>query len=86
MTMTAIWISKTPDLCGGDACIRDTRITVWGLAASRNLGMTDEQIIQAVQGLTPADLEAAWEYVAANQEEIDTAIRENEAGEAGFVE
>jgi uncharacterized protein (DUF433 family) len=86
MTMTASWISKKPDRCGGDACIRDSRITVWGLAAYRRLGMSDDQILQAVQGLTPADLEAAWEYVAANPEEIDRAIRENEEGEEGFVE
>jgi uncharacterized protein (DUF433 family) len=36
--------------------------------------------------LTPADLEAAWEYAAANLAEIDRAIRENEEGAAGFVE
>ena len=34
----------------------------------------------------PADLQAAWKYAAANTEEIDTAIRENEADEEGFVE
>jgi hypothetical protein len=36
--------------------------------------------------LTPADLEAAWEYAAAHPQEIDAAIRENEEGEAGLVE
>jgi uncharacterized protein (DUF433 family) len=36
--------------------------------------------------LTPADLETAWEYAAANLTEIDRAIRENEEGAAGFVE
>jgi uncharacterized protein (DUF433 family) len=36
--------------------------------------------------LTLADLEAAWEYAAANLAEIDRAIRENEEGQAGFVE
>ncbi|MBY0527748.1 MAG: DUF433 domain-containing protein [Gemmataceae bacterium] len=24
------WVQKTPNVCGGDACIRNTRITVWG--------------------------------------------------------
>jgi uncharacterized protein (DUF433 family) len=86
MTTTASWISKKPDRCGGDACVRDTRITVWGLVAYRRLGLSDDQILQAVQGLTPADLEAAWEYAAANPEEVDRAIRENEEGEEGFVE
>jgi uncharacterized protein (DUF433 family) len=86
MTTTASWVSKQPGRCGGDACVRDSRITVWGLVAYRRLGMPDAEILRAVQGLTPADLEAAWEYAAANPEEIDRAIRENEAGEEGFVE
>jgi uncharacterized protein (DUF433 family) len=86
MTMTASWISKKSDRCGGDACVRDTRITVWGLVAYRRLGLSDAEILQAVQGLTQADLEAAWEYAAANAAEIDRAIRDNEEGEEGFVE
>lgn len=86
MATTTSWISKRPDVCGGDACIRDSRITVWGLVVYRRLGMPDEVVFQAVPGLTPADLEAAWEYAAAHPEEIDQAIRENEAGEEGFVE
>ena len=39
---------------------------------------------QAYPGLTGADLEAAWEYAAANLPEIDRAICENEASEQGF--
>lgn len=79
------WISKKPDRCGGDACVRDSRITVWGLASYRRLGMSDREIAQTVQGLTPADLEAAWEYVAMNEAEIDEAIRANEVGVEGLV-
>jgi uncharacterized protein (DUF433 family) len=86
MTATASWISKKWDRCGGDACVRDTRITVWGLVAYRRLGMSDAEIIHAVQGLTAADLEAAREYAAAHTAEIDEAIRANEEGEAGPVE
>jgi uncharacterized protein (DUF433 family) len=86
MPVTASWTSKKADRCGGDACVRDTRITVWGLVAYRRLGMSDHAIAQAVQGLTPADLEAAWEYAGKNAAEIDEAIRANEAGEEGFVD
>ena len=86
MPTTASWISKKPHRCGGDACVRDTRISVWGLVAYRRLGMSEREIIRAVQGLTAADLEAAWEYAAAHAEEIDEAIRANEQGEEGFVE
>jgi uncharacterized protein (DUF433 family) len=57
-----------------------------GLVAYRRLGMADAKIMQAVQGLTTADLEAAWEYDAATHpEEIDKAIRANEEGDEGFV-
>jgi uncharacterized protein (DUF433 family) len=86
MTITASWISKKPDRCGDDACVRDTRITVWGLVAYRRLGMSDAEIMRAVRGLTAADLEAAWEYATAHPQEIDEAIRANEEGEEGFVE
>ncbi len=86
MPLTASWISKKPDRCGGDACVRDSRITVWGLVAYRRLGMEEHEILHAVQGLTPSDLEAAWEYAANHAEEIDEAIRVNEEGDEGFVE
>ncbi len=86
MAMTASWISKKPDRCGGDACIRETRIPVWVLVNYRRLGASDADILQAYPGLTPADLDAAREYADANREEIDAAIRENEEGEEGFVE
>jgi uncharacterized protein (DUF433 family) len=80
MTMTASWISKKPDRCGGDACFRETRIPVWVLVNYRRLGASDADVLRAYPGLTPADLEAAWEYAAANLAEIDRAIRENEEG------
>jgi uncharacterized protein (DUF433 family) len=86
MTATASWVSHQPGRCGGEACVRDTRITVWGLVAYRRLGLPDEAILRAVQGLTAADLETAWEYAATHPAEIDRAIRENEEGEEGLVE
>ena len=72
------WIQSRPNVCGGAACVRDTRITVWGLAASRRLGLNDEEIMRRIHGLTPADLMAAWRYCDEHPEEIDLAIRENE--------
>jgi uncharacterized protein (DUF433 family) len=86
MTMTACWISKKPDRCGEDACIRETRIPVWVLVNYRRLGASDADILRAYPGLTPADLEASWECAAANLAENDSAVRENEEGQAGFVE
>lgn len=72
------WISKTPGVCGGDACIRKTRITVWGLVEWRRLGLSDDQILAQIEGLTPDDLASAWDYAATHPEEIERAIRENE--------
>lgn len=86
MTTTASWISKQPDRCGGDACVRDLRLPVWVLVGYRRLGMPDADILRAYPSITPTDLEAAWKYAAAHPDEIDQAIRENEEGEEGFVE
>ncbi len=79
-------IVKTPGVCGGDACIRGHRIPVWVLAGYRQLGKSDAELLRDYPSLVPADLDAAWEYAAANPQEIDRAIRENEEGEEGLVE
>jgi uncharacterized protein (DUF433 family) len=86
MPATASWVSKNPDRQGGDACVRDTRIPVWVLVNYRRLGGGDADLLRNYPSLTPADLEAAWEYAAAHAEEIDRAIRENEEGDEGLVE
>jgi uncharacterized protein (DUF433 family) len=84
-TRTA-WISKKPDRCGGEACIRDSRIPVWVLVNYRRLGGSDAELLHDYPSLTPADLEAAWSYAAVHADEIDHAIRQNEEGEDGLVE
>ena len=71
------WINKTPDVCGGDACIRNTRITVNGLVEWRKLGLSDKRILEIIEGLTPDDLDAAWEYYRLHHAEIDEEIRLN---------
>lgn len=88
MTMPAATdrITKTPGVHGGDACIRGHRIPVWVLVGYRRLGKSDAALLRDYPSLTPADLEAAWQYAAANPDEIDNAIRENEEGEEGLVE
>jgi type III restriction enzyme len=77
-TTNKSWVQKTPGVCGGDACIRKTRITVWGLVLSRRLGTPDERILENIVGLMPEDLEVAWDYYRKHPAEIDEAIRENE--------
>jgi uncharacterized protein (DUF433 family) len=86
MPTTTDRITKTPGVCGGDACIRGHRIPVWVLVGYRRLRMSDADILPAYPTLNTTDLDAAWEYAAAHTEEIDRAIRENEEGEEGLVE
>jgi len=77
MATTTSWVSARPHPDGAEACIRDTNINVWGLVEWRRHGLSDAEILQAVQGLTQDDLEAAWAYYAAHPAEIDEAIRRN---------
>jgi uncharacterized protein (DUF433 family) len=56
------------------------------LVGYQRLGKSDADLLRAYPSLNPADLAAAWEYAAANPEEIDRAIGENEEGDEGPVE
>ena len=81
MTTDEPLIQKTPNVMGGEACIRRTRIAVWGLVEARRLGITDAQLLVDFPTLSQEDLDAAWAYYAANPEEIERAIRENNEAE-----
>jgi uncharacterized protein (DUF433 family) len=72
------WIQKTPNVCGGEPCVRRTRHTVSGLVEWKQLGLSEDQILRQHPDLTPADLEAAWSYWRQHSEEIAEAIRSNE--------
>ncbi|MBI1832171.1 MAG: DUF433 domain-containing protein [Planctomycetes bacterium] len=76
-TSNKSWVQKTPNVCGGDACIRNTRITVHGLVEWHKIGLSDERILEIIQGLTPEDLAAAWNYYRDHPGEIDEEIRLN---------
>jgi len=72
-------IEKTPGVAGGMACIVRTRISVWVLENYRRLGWTEAKILANYPPLRAADLVHAWAYVDAHRQEIDEAIRHNEA-------
>jgi uncharacterized protein (DUF433 family) len=84
MSPTTDLISKRPDRCGGDACIRDLRIPVWAVVNYRRLGATDVEVLQAYPSLRPSDLTAALDYADAHPDEIEAAIRRNEEEEEGI--
>ncbi len=75
MSTERSWIEKNPDVCGGDACVRNTRHTVYGLIEWKKLGLTDERILEHHPDLNLADLQAAWIYYESHREEIDLAIQ-----------
>jgi uncharacterized protein (DUF433 family) len=79
MSTVADGIEKTPGVCGGEARVRGTRITVWGLIEYQQLGLSDTDILGRVQGLTPAGLEAARDYYRSHPSEIDRVLWENGA-------
>lgn len=72
-------ITKTPGVCSGEACIAGTRITVWLLVEARRLGISEFQLLQDYPHISAADIVNAWIYADAYPEEIEAAIRANEA-------
>ena len=74
---TARRISRSPGVCGGEACIGMTRIAVWMLESARRSGTGDLDLLKDYPGLNVYDLEAAWDYVEKNPGEIERAIRGN---------
>ena len=72
-------ITRQPGRCGGSACIRQTRYTVWGLVELWRLGMADAEILSAHPELSAADLDAARFYAAEHSDEIERDLWANEA-------
>lgn len=70
-------IEKTPDICGGDACIAGTRIAVWVVVQARDLGTSEVDILRDYPSLSAQDLVNAWTYAASHTDEIAQAIKEN---------
>ena len=70
-------IEKTPNVCGGSACIIRTRIPVWTLVAFKKLAMNDAALLNAYPALRQQDLNNAWAYFKSNKKEIELDIQEN---------
>lgn len=74
----SLGIKKTPGVCGGDACVGNSRIPVWSLVNYRRLGASDAVILESFPHLTAADLVNVWAYSDAYPDEIEQAIKEND--------
>jgi len=72
-------IEKTPKVCGGEACIANTRIPIWVLVEARQLGYGDLDLLTSYPTITATDLANAWVYAAAHRDEIDLVIEQNES-------
>ena len=71
-------IRSTPGVCGGVACVRQTRIPVWTLIGFQRLGRTEAELLGDYPSLLPTDLDAAWAYYRDHTTEIDAAIADAE--------
>lgn len=72
-------ISSDADVLGGEARIVRTRIPVWTLVQSRQLGMSEADILRSFPTLRAEDLANAWAYARLHREEIEQQIAENES-------
>ena len=57
-------VSIDPEVCGGQPCIRGTRVYIAILLDSLAEGLTSEQIIEHYPSLTTDDIRAAVAYAA----------------------
>ena len=71
-------IESTPGVCGGEPCIVRTRIPVWVLVQSRNLGIDEARILKNYPSLRADDIANAWAYYRSHRKEIDRQIADNE--------
>lgn len=71
-------ITRTPGVCGGDACVRGTRIMVWLLVLMRRRGRSDAELLRDYPTLSAADLDAAWDYYRLHPTEIEQAVWVND--------
>lgn len=79
--LMAKMVRKTPGVCGGNACIRDTRIAVWTVISLGTQGADDEELLLDFQALTDFDVLAARAYYQLNREEINNLIASHERGD-----
>jgi len=71
-------IESRPSVCGGDACIAGTRISVWVLQQARRQGVSESELLADYPTLSAQDLANAWSYVRSHRDEIEEQIHRNE--------
>lgn len=79
----SLGITKTPNICGGDACIANTRIPVWLLVSLCRQGSNDAELLQFYPQLSAVDLVNAWADTNDYSDEIATIQLEIEVYKDG---
>ena len=74
-------VERTPNVCGGEACLMGTRIPVWVLVRARQLGSSKSKLLDAYPSLCAEDLRNAWAYYDGHREEINRLVEESEKGQ-----
>jgi uncharacterized protein (DUF433 family) len=72
-------IKRTPGVCGGSACIGNTRIPVWLLWGFHTDGVSDRWLLENYPTLTAEDIANAYAYARAHLSEIEEDIRQNDS-------
>lgn len=68
-------ITTNRRIAGGSPIITGTRITIRTVAGYYQMGMTVDEILGALQHLTPAQIHSALAYYFDHQTEIDQDLR-----------
>ncbi len=71
-------ITSTPGICGGSACVANTRIPVWILVNWHHRGLDYSEILESYPDLTRDDIAAVFDYYRDHTNEIDREIERNQ--------
>ena len=78
------YITKTPGVCGGRACIAGHRIRVMDIVVWHELrGYSPDEIVDLFPGITLADVHAALAYYFDHREEIEADFRRDQELDEG---
>jgi uncharacterized protein (DUF433 family) len=69
-------ITRTPEVCGGQPTIDDTRVRVKNIVALLKEGKRPEEMILEYPSLNLAQVHAALAYYYDNPDEIDASLEE----------
>lgn len=74
----ASFVQRTPGVCGGDACVRNTRVPVWAVIQMLQMGRTKAEVLADLPSMIEPDLDVVWAYYRSHLAEIEANIAEND--------